>query len=66
MKLTTRKLYLFTLRNGKKKFANGHDPQEALRILSYRLTPMEMEQITDDPPEQIRQQDMQRYVKDLG
>lgn len=66
MKLKTHRIYLFTLKNGKKKLGHGEDPAHALKILSYRLTPEEMAEITDDPPEVIRQTDLQKHVKDLG
>lgn len=66
IRLKTHKIYLFTLRNGKKKLGHGADPAHALKILSYRLTQEEMAEITDDPPEVIRQTDLQRHVKDLG
>jgi len=66
VKLKTHKIYLFTLRNGKKKLGHGADPEHALKILSYRLTPEEMAEITSDPPEVIRQTDLQKHVKDLG
>ena len=66
MKLKTGKIYLFTLRNGKRKLGYGNDPDDARRILSHRLTPTEMAQITTDPPERIRQQELQRWTKELG
>jgi hypothetical protein len=66
MKLKAHKIYLFTLKNGKKKLGHGDNPEHALKILSYRLTPEEMAEITTDPPEVIRQTDLQKYVKELG
>lgn len=66
MKLKSHKIFLFTLRNGKKKIGYGDDPAHALKILGYRLTPEETAEITDDPPEVIRQPDLQKHVKELG
>ncbi|NLF66525.1 MAG: hypothetical protein GX579_18185, partial [Chloroflexi bacterium] len=38
-------MYLFDLKNGKKKLAYGASPEDALDILSIRLTPEEMAEI---------------------
>ena len=40
-------MYLFDLKNGKKKLAYGKSPEDALEILSYRLTPEEMEEMLE-------------------
>jgi hypothetical protein len=66
VKLKAHKIYVFTLRNGKKRFAYGDDPEHARKIMAYRMTPVEMLELSDDPPEVIRQAEMQRHVKDLG
>ena len=66
MRLRAHKIYVFTLRNGKKRFAFGDDPEHAKRIMSYRMTAEEMAQLSDEPPESIRQAEMQRYAKHLG
>lgn len=66
MKLKAHKIYLFTLKNGKKRFAFGDDPEHAKRIMSYRMTPEEMAELSDEPPEAIRQAEMQKYVRELG
>lgn len=66
MRLKSHKIYLFTLRNGKKRFAYGDDPEHAKKIMAYRMTPAEMLELSDDPPVAIRQAEMQKYVKDLG
>lgn len=59
-------MYLFRLKNGKKKLAYGESPEDALEILSIRLTPEEMDEIIRDEFEKIRQRDLQQYVDDLG
>ncbi|HSH01158.1 MAG TPA: hypothetical protein VLL52_01480 [Anaerolineae bacterium] len=59
-------MYLFELKNGKKKLAYGASPEDALDILSIRLTPEEMDEIIQDQYTKIRQRDLQKYVNDLG
>ena len=55
-------MYLFDLKNGKKKLAYGQSPEDALNILSIRLSDEEMRQIQTDKFIRINQQ----YVGDLG
>ncbi|GAB4513629.1 MAG: hypothetical protein Kow0047_25310 [Anaerolineae bacterium] len=59
-------MYLFSMKNGKKKLAYGQSPEDALEILSYRLTPEEMEQIIKDDYVRINQRKLQEYVHLLG
>ncbi len=59
-------MYLFEMRNGKKKLAYGQTPEDALDILSIRLTAEEMAQIHPDKYSKIRQRDLQKYVSLLG
>ncbi len=59
-------MYLFQMKNGKKKLAYGQSPEDALEILSYRLTPEEMEQIIPDQYEKVNQRQLQQYVDQLG
>lgn len=59
-------MYLFELKNGKKKLAYGQSPEDALEILSYRLTDEEMSQILKKNYTKISQRKMQAYVQDLG
>lgn len=59
-------LYLFDLKNGKKKLAYGQSPEDALKILSYRLTPEEMDQIIRDQYLKISQRKLQEHVNELG
>lgn len=66
MKLITHKIFLFNLRNGKKKMAYGLDPAHAKQILGYRLKPEEMAEITDDEPTVITQRDLRQWIPHLG
>ncbi len=59
-------MYLFEMKNGKKKLAYGQSPEEALEILSYRLPPEEMEQIIKDKYTKIHQRQLQEHVHLLG
>lgn len=59
-------MYLFELRNGKKKLAYGQSPEDALEILSIRLTPDEMAEIIRERYLKISQRDLQKYVAELG
>jgi hypothetical protein len=59
-------MYLFALRNGKKKLAYGESPEDALDILRIRLTDKEMAEIIKDEYTRIRQQDLPLHVHELG
>jgi hypothetical protein len=59
-------MYLFTLKSGKKRLAYGQSPEDALEILSYRLTPEEMDNILRDQYEKINQRKLQEHVDELG
>jgi len=59
-------MYLFDMKNGKKKLAYGQSPEDALEILSYRLTEEEMRQILPDRYIKISQRKLQEYVHRLG
>ncbi|HEY4688858.1 MAG TPA: hypothetical protein VIK33_06075 [Anaerolineae bacterium] len=59
-------MYLFDMKNGKKKLAYGQSPEDALRILSSRLTDEEMAQIIIDSHIKINQRKLQEYVNVLG
>ena len=59
-------MYLFSLRNGKKKLAYGESPEDALEILRIRLSQAEMDQIVVDQYIKINQRELQQYVGDLG
>jgi hypothetical protein len=59
-------MYLFDLKNGKKKLAYGASPQDALDILSIRLAPEEMAEVIKDRYVKIHQRDLHKYVDVLG
>ena len=59
-------MYLFDLKNGKKKLAYGQSPDDALEILSYRLSEAEMDEILKDKYIKISQRKMQEYIHLLG
>jgi hypothetical protein len=59
-------MYLFEMKNGKKKIAYGQSPEDALEILSCRLSGEEMNQIIPDQYIKISQRKMQEYIHLLG
>ncbi len=62
-------MYLFALKNnkeGKRKLAYGQSPEDALEILSYRLTREEMDEIVRDDYVKINPRRLQEYVDQLG
>ena len=59
-------MYLFEMKNGKKKLAYGNSPEDALDILSIRLSEAEMNEIHHDRYLKISQRKLQEHVDDLG
>ena len=59
-------MYLFDMKNGKKKLAYGQSAEDALEILSYRLPAEDMELIIRENPIKISQRKLQEYVHLLG
>ena len=59
-------MYLFDLKDGRKKLAYGQSPEDALEILSYRLTEEEMDNIIKDKYIRIRQRELQQHIDNLG
>ena len=59
-------MYLFNLKNGKKRLAYGQSPEDALEILSFRLAPEEMDEIQRDEFVKINQRKLQEYIHELG
>ena len=59
-------MYLFELKNGKKKLAYGESPTDALDVLSVRLTEEEMSEILSEQYVKISQRELQQYVHLLG
>ena len=59
-------MYLFLMKNGKRKLGYGQSPEDALNILSFRLTQEEMDQIVKEDYIKINQRKLQEYVDQLG
>ena len=59
-------MYLFEMKNGKQKLAYGESPEDALEILSIRLTAEEMAEIVRDDYIKINQRELQKYITELG
>ena len=59
-------MYLFAMRNGKKKLTYGRTPEDALDVLRIRLSEAEMAEIIAGEWLQIEQRELQRYVPQLG
>ncbi len=59
-------MYVFDMKNGKKKLAYGQSPEDALEILSVRLSPEEMDEIIRDQYTKISQRRLHEYVNNLG
>jgi hypothetical protein len=59
-------MYLFEMKNGKKKLAYGENPADALAILRVRLSEAEMAEIDGERFVKIRQRDLQKHVNELG
>ena len=59
-------MYLFDMKSGKKKLAYGESPEDALDILSVRLTDEEMAEILRDSFVKISQRELQQHVGELG
>lgn len=60
------RMYLFEMKNGKKKLAYGQSPEDALDILRIRLTEDEMAELLADRFVKIDQRELQKYVAELG
>ncbi len=59
-------MYLFSLKNGKKRLAYGQTPEDALEILNYRLSAEEMDQIIREDFTKINQRKLQEVVDQLA
>ncbi len=59
-------MYLFEMKNGKQKLAYGQSPEDALEILSIRLSKEEMDLIIRDNYKKISQRKMQEHINNLG
>jgi hypothetical protein len=59
-------LFVFDLKNGKKKMAYGKTPEDALEILSFRLGQDEMDEILRDRFVKINQRRIREFLPELG
>ena len=59
-------MYLFEMRSGKQKLAYGESPEDALEILSVRLSDEEMAEIYSDKYVKINQRELHQHVDRLG
>jgi hypothetical protein len=59
-------MYLFDLRNGRKKLAYGESPEDALRILNIRLSEQEMAEIVTERFIKVNQRELRQYIDNLG
>jgi hypothetical protein len=59
-------LYLFEMSNGRKKLAYGISPEDALAVLSWRLTEEEMALIDPTRFTRVKQRDLQSLSGQLG
>jgi hypothetical protein len=59
-------MYLFDMKNGKKKLAYGQSPEDALAILRLRLTDREMAEVVEESYTKVSQRRLQDYVDLLG
>ncbi len=59
-------MYLFDLKNGKKKLAYGESPEDALDILSVRLSDAEMAEVLTGSYVKISQRELQQHVSALA
>ncbi len=61
-------MYLFALKSkpGKRKLAYGKSPEDALEILSFRMSQAEMDDLIREDFIKIHQRQMQEYVHLMG
>jgi hypothetical protein len=59
-------MYLFDLRNGRQKLAYGESPEDALQILSIRLSEQEMAEVVTDRYIKVNQRELRQYIDNLG
>jgi len=59
-------LYLFAMKNGKKKLGYGSSPDDAYESLRLRLSDKEMEQIVKDQYTRILQRELHQHARELG
>lgn len=64
--INTKYFFLFEMVTGKKKLGFGDTPEDALEILSFRLSPEEMNLIIRNQYRKIAQRDLQKIAHELG
>jgi hypothetical protein len=63
---TPHHMYLFAMRNGRKKLSYGLSPDDAYDNLQLRLTDQEMSSIDKDQVVRILQRDLRKHIHELG
>ena len=63
---TPHHLYLFPMRNGKKKLGYGESADDAYENLRLRLNEQEMSVIDKEPSVRILQRDLRKHINELG
>jgi anaerobic magnesium-protoporphyrin IX monomethyl ester cyclase len=58
--------FVFTLKNGKKRIGWGTSPEDALKIMGYRLTEEELNEILPSDPIRISQTQVPDYIDQLA
>ncbi len=59
-------LYLFAMKNGKRKLSYGTSPDDAYECLKLRLSEKEMEDIFRDQYVKIVQRQLRQHISELG
>ena len=59
-------MYLFALKNGKKKLGYGTDADDAYNNLRLRLPEKEMAAILKDQVQKISQRELRQHIDELG
>jgi len=65
-RLPRSQVYLFSMKNGKKKIAYGITPKQALEILAYRLSKEEMDEIEKDQYIVVASGEIMGFIHELG
>lgn len=60
------RMYLFDMKNGKKKLSYGTSASDAYEVLALRLSTEEMREILPETAQKIRQTEIHQYVALLG
>lgn len=63
---TPHHLYLFAMKNGRKKLAYGSNPEDAYEGLKLRLTSKEIAEVIEEQCTRIAQRELQAHVSELG